>query len=267
MGLANTPFNYFAFVCHKRKDFDLPTHILEVGTGRVGKSTCALRLAEVIYKMRGKDLGMPFLTSKIVWNAYQSFESFKVIKDDYVLGDEGIWLADKRESMQYTNIKYSQLINTMGSNRNILNTLIQDYDDFDKRIVKKANFLTLNYRRSLAYLFSKSLNFPIVKSSILNVKKFEDREEILEDLDRAGFELKRLPTYMMKLEFKEYAENDPFWIEYNRIKKLNQDAVLEEIKKHYAEMSPDQAQLDSITANIMNPSIKNDNVILLKDIH
>ncbi len=232
--LTDTNFNHLWFIINQRKYFDLDTNILHIGMARIGKSTAILRGAELNAIYDGQaSLPLSFMHTNILWDANQSYEAYKHINHGFIDVDEAYFMADRRESMSFINIKYLQLRNALASKDNITATAMQDLTDLDTRIIKKTDILSLNYARGEGLIFARNHSFPIIRQEIINTEKFEKKPWLLDDFDGALYELKKLRTYIYDVQPPMYPSNDPLWQEYQKVKESEQTKAIARISNAY----------------------------------
>jgi hypothetical protein len=230
--LYDNKHNYLCYNIHRRRDFDLDTNILSVGAGRIGKSTDLFDMANTIYGFRDTPLADVFADKHIIWNAQQGFKAFSSFEADIIASDENYFLTDRRESMSFLSIKYLQVLNALASRRNIILGNIQEFTDIDTRILKKIDILQLIYERGSKLVFAKSHAFPITQQGILNTEIFEKKPYLLEDKERAIYELSKQPTYIGEFKFDDFKNKQPpIWSHYWGIKVKEQNKTIERINQ------------------------------------
>src|SRR5208337_3305983 len=162
--------------------------------------TFCFDLTKVIYIYRTKQILPSFIHSNLIWNGEQGFSAFKTLSNDVIIADEVLFIADRREAMNYINIKYLQFLNLNASKHNVILTNGQDWTDIDDRIKKKMDILVLISKTGIIKVLAKSLSYPIVKIPIISTDKFEKAPYLLKD-ERADYEISRDPNYIFKTKF------------------------------------------------------------------
>jgi len=250
-------FNFLAYSVSKMRDFNLKSHILNVGAAQIGKSTLTLCLSKRIYEFRGIRLLPSFLRTNLVWNATQGFTAFENIKNDIIASDEAYFLADRREAMNYLNIKYLQLLNALASNHNIHITTIQDYTDLDSRIIKNVDILLLHYEQGSCQVFAQSHSFPIIHRTILDTKRFEKKPSLLATKKTGLYELAKQMSYIFDIHYWQFGllfDEKEIWQEYSRIKPIEQNKAIGRVRQGITSYTANKPQkTDNILKNLIQP--------------
>jgi len=241
--IRHSNFRYLCWCIHKRRDFDLDTNIILIGSARYGKSTDLYDMVDTIYGYRGKRITDEFTDKHIVWNAKQGFTAFGDINQDIIASDEAYFMTDRRQSMDFLQIKYLQLLNALASRKNIVFTLMQDFTDLDTRILKKCDILGLIYERGSKLIFAKSHSFPIIKQNILDTANFEKKPYLLENKERAIYELHKKPSFINECEFYDFQKVNPeIWSHYWQIKQKEQNEAIDKATRTFERINRQPAQ-------------------------
>jgi len=220
--------NFLSFNIAKMQDYDLDAHILFLGQARSGKSTLSLRFLERIYSVKYNIplneienfiLQKDFFNKNMIYSAQQKLDLIKQNFKDVIITDEAFLIADKRESMTGTNIRYTKLLNVFANRNNIVLTNMQDFTELDLRIRKKANLIVLITQRGLGYAYLQSTNLPIVKQPSL-FEFFENNPYFLySNQSTIDWALKhRIRGFIGIIKWLPYAEDNLLWRTYKEAK-------------------------------------------------
>ena len=240
-------FDWTAYCISRRPSFDLDTNIGIIGPARISKSTLMMRFAERINefwwadkRIKESDFDKSWPLAHIAWDAGQGFEAFRKFRKNIIANDESYFTSDRRQSMNKVNIRYLQMMNALASYNNIVFTVIQNYQDLDSRIKSKLTALFTVYERGSALAYCSNTSFPVVKSQIIDTKKFEDSPGLLQNKQRALWEMKKFPSYCYPIHYIRYNEEKPYWDgdfvwkEYKAVKSAAQDRIIEMLDAEFS---------------------------------
>jgi len=262
--LNKSLLNFLSFNIARMQNWDLDAHILIIGQARSGKSTLSLRFLERIYSIK-HDIPLSdvdtfivnkdFFNKNMIYNPNQKLDLVKQNFKDVIITDEAFLVADKRESMTGTNIKYTKLLNVFANRNNIVFTNMQDFTELDARIRKKANLIVLITQRGLAYSYLQSINLPIVKQPSI-FEFFENNPYFLySSQETIDWTLRhKIRGFIGIIKWQPYDSNNPMWKAYLETKlKYQNDLDLSpnEIKEVKAQ-APQQPQIPKEIQEILD---------------
>jgi GTPase SAR1 family protein/DNA-directed RNA polymerase subunit RPC12/RpoP len=261
--LNKSLLNFLSFNIAKMQNYDLDAHILIIGQARSGKSTLSLRFLERIYSIKHdipiSDIdnfivNRDFFNKNMIYNPNQKLDLVKQNFKDVIITDEAFLVADKRESMTGTNIKYTKLLNVFANRNNIVFTNMQDFTELDARIRKKANLIILITQRGLAYSYLQSVNLPIVKQPSI-FEFFEENPYFLYSKpETIDWTLRhKIRGFIGIIKWQPFDNNNPMWKAYNEAKlKYQSDLDLSSNEtKEIKSQAPQQAQPKQIDNDII----------------
>ncbi len=245
------------------QNYDLDAHILIIGQARSGKSTLSLRFLERIYSIK-HDIPLSdvdnfivnrdFFNKNMIYNPNQKLDLVKQNFKDVIITDEAFLVADKRESMTGTNIKYTKMLNVFANRNNIVFTNMQDFTELDARIRKKANLIILITQRGLAYSYLQSVNLPIVKQPSI-FEFFEDNPYFLySSQETIDWTLRhRIRGFIGIIKWQPFDANSPLWKAYNEAKiKYQNDLDLSPNEIKEVKQAPQQSQIPKEIQEILD---------------
>jgi len=180
LGLKDTRLNFLAFCYDKLHVYDLDGFTVISGFPRVGKSTLALDLTRRIFAFRlEKTLKEATKFARDNWlknyvfyipSHYEFSRRFERENDQIFLLDEGYFAGDRREAMNFQQIKTTQTINAFANHRHITFFIIQFSEDLDFRFFKRAIAWVHCYERGKALIFTRQKSFSF-QNDIFGVEK------------------------------------------------------------------------------------------------
>jgi hypothetical protein len=212
--------NFFCYCEYRMTDFDLDVHNLIIGKKRSSKSTAFLQtlrrktaFKKGFNKLTDADkylVDSHYCDKNMIYSEIQDLnDMLKHLQNTIVCSDDAFLLADKRQGMYGTHIKLTQMINVCADNNNDLNTLIQDMTALDQRFANTASTILVVLKRGEGMLFSASNGYGIVKEYV-GFEKFTKNPNLLSNYEKAKMSLRRLPSYVCTLRWKQLGDNKKF---------------------------------------------------------
>jgi hypothetical protein len=250
-GLPDTDFFYHSFNMYMMPKCNLDYGHINIGFAQIGKSTSSLQQGRIFYALKtGLSLTEAnhkapiddyliehdFARINVLWDNRQTLASvYDKMDEDLVVGDEGMWRSDRRNSMKSAQIAKTEDQQVFAKKHNVSIENMQLMGDMDLRPLGKAGSIILWIKRGWGMLYCTAHNFPLFNDN--EFEKFKKAPELLRDFRKGKRALMAISSYVCDvycdpLDFKPdlfhtgKAWSNPFFVEYMKVKdeKLHEKA-------------------------------------------
>lgn len=231
--------NFIFYSISQMQFYDLDCKILVIGAARSSKSTLMLHGAirinsankNLTFEASSNDLlNNDWVNKGIIYTREQGFSVMGEFRGSPIALDDVILIADSRESLNPLQVKFLQNLNFFASKNNIIFSLIQNYSELDKRLIRNANIIFLVFERGEALVFADSKNFPILNDAHYFERIVKNPFLISSgDKETGVYNLMKLPSFIARIRFPPLMQN-PLWLRYKEIKEAAQTSREAHIK-------------------------------------